>query len=67
MLAINKRENNFDFIRLLLAVFVYFGHWNILTQFESENIFFNLHSHAVNLFFVISGFLIFWSFENESK
>lgn len=61
----NKIDNNFDFIRLLLAVFVYFGHWNILTQFESENIFFNLHSHAVNLFFIISGFLIFWSFEND--
>lgn len=63
----NRTENNFDFIRLLLAVFVYFGHWNILTQFESENIFFNLHSHSVNLFFIISGFLIFWSFENDQN
>lgn len=63
----NKTENNFDFIRLLLAVFVYFGHWNILTKFQSENIFFNLHSHSVNLFFIISGFLIFWSFENDQN
>lgn len=62
-----KTHNNFDFMRLLLAVFVYFGHWNILTQFGSEHVFFNLHSHAVNLFFVFSGFLIFWSYENDQN
>lgn len=59
------RKNNFDLIRLLLAVSVAIAHLAILTgnsalgeisEFFSAEI-------AVDAFFIISGFLIFMSFE----
>ncbi len=59
------RENNFDLIRLLLSVSVAIAHLAILTgnsalgkisEFFSAEI-------AVDAFFIISGFLIFMSFE----
>jgi peptidoglycan/LPS O-acetylase OafA/YrhL len=58
-------QNNFDILRLVLAILVYFAHWNILTSQELSNPFFNLSGYAVDMFFIVSGFLIFWSFDND--
>jgi len=60
-------NNNLNILRLLLSILVFLGHWNILTAYGNQNIIFNLHSHAVNLFFIISGFLIFWSFDRDTN
>jgi peptidoglycan/LPS O-acetylase OafA/YrhL len=66
-MKINMRENNFHIVRLVLSVLVGFYHWNILIAYNSENLFFNLGEKAVDCFFVISGFLIFWSFDNDKN
>lgn len=60
-------QNNFDILRLILAILVYFAHWNILTSQNIENQLFHLSSFAVHMFFVVSGFLIFWSFDNDQN
>jgi len=70
----DKRENNFDFIRLALAVLVIFSHsYPIATATESNEPMALLTRHqatagdlAVDLFFIISGFLITASFERSS-
>lgn len=59
--------NNFDILRLLLAILVYFYHWNILTQQNISNSLFHLGGYAVDMFFIVSGFLIFWSYDNDQK
>lgn len=59
--------NNFDIVRLSLAILVFFAHWNILTQFDSSNQIFHLSGYAVDMFFIVSGFLIFWSFDNDQN
>lgn len=59
--------NNFDILRLFLAVLVFFGHWNILTNQNIDYIFFHMETYAVDMFFVVSGFLIFWSFDNDQN
>ncbi len=64
---INKSENNFDISRLILAFFVFFGHWNILTQQNISNVLFHLETYAVDMFFIVSGFLIFWSFDSDKN
>lgn len=60
-------NNNFDVLRLLLAFLVFFAHWNILTSYDSTNLLFHLSGYAVDAFFIISGFLIFWSFDNDQN
>jgi peptidoglycan/LPS O-acetylase OafA/YrhL len=69
----DQRENNFDFIRMMLAVLVIFSHsyplgtgsearepFNLLTRGQATG------GHiAVDLFFIISGFLITASFERS--
>jgi len=69
----NQRDNNFDFIRLVLAVLVIFSHsyplttgselvepFNVLTRHQATG------GHiAVDLFFIISGFLITASYERS--
>ena len=68
MKDLNLRENNFDILRLILAVFVGFYHWNILVAINSQNPIFHFGEMAVDSFFIISGFLIFWSFDsNQDK
>jgi len=63
-----KYINNFDILRLILAILVFFAHWNILTSQELSNPLFHLSGFAVDMFFIISGFLVFWSFDaNQSK
>jgi len=60
-------NNNFDILRLILAFLVYFAHWNILTSQQSSNPVFHLSGYAVDMFFIVSGFLVFWSFDNDQN
>ena len=61
-------NNNFDILRLILAILVFFAHWNILTSQDISNPLFHLSGFAVHMFFIVSGFLIFWSFDaNQNK
>lgn len=59
--------NNFDLLRLVLAFFVFFTHWNFLTGQDIDSSLFHLGNYAVDMFFIISGFLIFWSFDNDQN
>ena len=66
---INKKNNNFDLLRLLLATIVAIVHTGQL----SGNIHINTISQhfdsglAVDSFFIVSGFLIFMSYESSSS
>lgn len=62
-----SHSNNFDQLRLILAVLVFFAHWNILTNQHLTNPLFHLSGFAVDMFFIVSGFLIFWSFDNDQN
>ena len=62
-----KIDNNFDILRLALAILVFFAHWNILTSQNISNSIFQLSGFAVDMFFIVSGFLIFWSFDNDQN
>jgi peptidoglycan/LPS O-acetylase OafA/YrhL len=62
-----KENNNFNILRLILAILVFFAHWNILTQQNISNALFHLSGYAVDMFFIVSGFLIFWSFDNDQN
>lgn len=64
ILSIN---NNFDITRHILAILVFFAHWNILTSQKLSNPLFHLSVFAVDMFFVVSGFLIFWSFDADQN
>ena len=59
--------NNFDLIRNLLAFLVFFTHWNILTTVNNESFIFHLSGIAIDAFFVVSGFLIWWSFSSDQS
>lgn len=61
------QKNNFDILRLFLAVLVYFAHWNILTEQNLPYMVFHLSGYAVHMFFIVSGFLIFWSFDADQN
>ena len=60
-------QNNFHIIRLILAILVFFTHWNILTNQNIQHILFHLSGYAVDMFFIVSGFLIFWSFDKDQN
>ena len=60
-------NNNFDILRLILAVLVFFAHWNTLTSQDISNQLFHLSGYAVHMFFIVSGFLIFWSFDADQN
>jgi len=60
-----ETKNNFDILRLILAILVFCAHWNILTNQNISNEVFHLSGYAVDMFFIVSGFLIFWSFDND--
>ena len=60
-------NNNFDILRLILAILVFFAHWNILTSQDISNPLFHLSGYAVHMFFIVSGFLIFWSFDADQN
>jgi len=61
------KHNNFDFLRLLFAFIVVFAHAQILTGMEELKSITQFLSAeiAVKGFFVISGFLIFMSYEKS--
>lgn len=59
--------NNLDALRLLLAFLVFLAHWNGLASVDSDIFIFHLSGLAVDMFFVVSGFLIFWSFDTDNN
>jgi peptidoglycan/LPS O-acetylase OafA/YrhL len=64
----NDLKNNFDLLRLLLSMTVFFVHLSALVPFPYFDFRPYLNSAlAVKSFFVISGFLIFKSYENTSS
>lgn len=67
LLLKTNTSNNFDLLRLTLAILVFFAHWNTLT-FQNLSYFpFHLSTYAVHMFFIVSGFLIFWSFDADQN
>lgn len=59
-------KNNFDFLRFLFALSVVFGHYYGLTN-RFEDCFWPISpAMGVSGFFIISGFLITWSFCNNN-
>jgi len=63
------QKNNFDHIRLFLALAVFLYHVSELTKiadFQFFNNFVNAEI-AVHAFFIVSGFLIFMSYERSSS
>ena len=64
----SSQKNNFDLIRLILAITVFIVHTAILTELPVYNhiaSFLN-SSIAVYAFFIVSGFLIFMSYDNNT-
>lgn len=59
--------NNFNILRLALAILVFFAHWNILTSQKLSNPLFHLSGYAVDMFFIVSGFLVFWSYDRDQN
>ena len=64
-----SQKNNFDHIRLFLALGVFFFHTAELTQSAHFSFIKDLFSAsvAVHSFFIVSGFLIFMSYERSSS
>jgi len=64
-----NHKNNFDHIRLFLALGVFLHHTFSLTQNQTFSIFKTLVNPnvAVHSFFIVSGFLIFMSYERSSS
>jgi len=62
-----QRQNNFDLLRFLFAFVVFLVHAHVLSGEQSLSVLSNLLSTdiAVKSFFVVSGFLIFMSYENS--
>ena len=63
------KPNNFDLLRFVFAFIVFLVHSYVLSGADALSIFGKLLSSeiAVKSFFVVSGFLIFMSFENSSS
>lgn len=63
------RDNNFDLLRFFFAAIVFLVHAGELSQSTQLLIFSDIFSSklAVQAFFVVSGFLIFWSYENSKS
>ena len=61
------RRNNFDLLRFLLAFMVFLYHAYVLSDAATLSVFSKIFSAdiAVKSFFVVSGFLIFMSYENS--
>jgi len=65
----NRKSNNFDLLRLIFAITVAIVHLAVLTKIEVLNklLWFLSSEVSVDSFFVISGFLIFKSFDSSSS
>ena len=59
------RKNNFDLLRLVLAVLVLMSHGRDIFGLNISNPLFHQAELAVNGFFIISGFLISWSIDRS--
>jgi peptidoglycan/LPS O-acetylase OafA/YrhL len=72
---LGSRENNFDFIRLTMALLVIFSHsYPLATGFGTDEFFFRITraqlsggSIAVDVFFFVSGYLITSSFQHSKS
>lgn len=60
-------SNNYDVLRLIFACLVFLYHSTVLFGYTTQNIIFNMSGIAVQGFFTISGFLIFWSFDKNNN
>jgi peptidoglycan/LPS O-acetylase OafA/YrhL len=65
------KNNNLDFLRLILATSVVFLHLSYLTKTKfSEDVSIYIHwlsGNAVSAFFIVSGFLIYMSFDKKKS
>jgi peptidoglycan/LPS O-acetylase OafA/YrhL len=61
------RENNFTLVRLILATMVVFGHFKVLPGLSRANYVYGYADFAVDAFFIVSGFLVYGSFDNLPK
>jgi len=61
------QDNNFTIVRLILATLVVFGHFKVLPGLSSANGIYGYADFAVDAFFVVSGFLVYGSFDNLPK
>ncbi len=61
------RDNNFTIIRLILATLVVFGHFKVLPGLSKAHGIYGYADFAVDAFFVVSGFLVYGSFDNSPK
>jgi peptidoglycan/LPS O-acetylase OafA/YrhL len=59
--------NNFDLVRNVLAFLVFFTHWNILTDSNIDFFIFKLSGVSIDVFFIVSGFLIWWSYNADKN
>jgi peptidoglycan/LPS O-acetylase OafA/YrhL len=59
--------NNFTLIRLLLATLVIFGHFKLLAGLPSTNGIYDYADFAVDAFFIVSGYLVYSSFDTSPK
>jgi peptidoglycan/LPS O-acetylase OafA/YrhL len=68
-ITLNQAQNNFDGVRLILAVIVVFAHLAALTNLAEFNIFESIFdaNFAVKCFFAISGFLVIKSYASSSS
>ena len=66
-LGLRMRRNNFDLLRFLFAFVVFLVHAYVLSKAETLTVLTKFLSSeiAVKSFFVVSGFLIFMSYENS--
>ena len=66
---VKVKSNNFDLLRFLFALSVFLVHSYVLSGAETLSILSKLFSSeiAVKCFFVVSGFLIFMSYENSDN
>ncbi|QSX36027.1 acyltransferase family protein [Shewanella sedimentimangrovi] len=62
-----ENSNNFDLTRNVLSFLVFFTHWNILTNGGYDFFLFHLSGLAIDLFFIVSGFLIWWSYKSDNN
>lgn len=61
------KSNNFTIIRLILASLVVFGHFKVLPGLSPATGIYGYADFAVDAFFVVSGFLVYGSFDNSPK
>lgn len=59
--------NNFTLIRLVLATLVMFGHFKVLQGITSIEFLYDYADFAVDAFFIVSGYLVYGSYENSVK